>query len=207
MTGIEAALSPEMVATVPKSQAGSYKSDASNNTLYRRPLNLSETDGTLRPFKERFAKGDLFRSPSEICDIYLVPDGSHWNSDSTAQSSWYGDDFALVGDNTRERPYVDLYNRITTRSNVFTVHYRAQALKQSTANLKADPTLFDTERGDRINAEQRGSSTFERYLTPADARFNTGAPASFLANPASSTDFSLETYYRTRILNSKVFTP
>ena len=35
-----------------------------------------------------------------------------------------GSDFGLVGDNTRKSPYADIYSRITTKSNVYSVFYR-----------------------------------------------------------------------------------
>jgi hypothetical protein len=201
MTGLRAALAAEQVAMVPKDQASSYKRNDPGSSLdSRKPLNLSETDGTLRQFKEKFARGEIFRSATEICDIYLVPDGKQWASDAAARSAWYGDDFAMVGDNVRERPYVHLHNKLTTKSNVFTVHYRAQALQKSKASNASDPTVFDTGAGDRVAGEERGSTTFERYLDPNDARITA-------TDPAAADATSLEEFYRARIVNTSVFNP
>ncbi len=133
-----------------------------------------------------------------------MPKGYTWPSFKT---QWYGDDFALVGDNLRERPYANIYGKLTTKSNTFTVHYWAQALTQTTSNLKSNPTVFDPARNDRIVAEQRGSMTFERYLDPSDTRFSSGPASKFFENPGSNPDFHLESYYKTRILCSKIFNP
>ncbi len=205
MTGLRAALASEMVAAMPLSMASTYKiQDIGNganlpNFNSRLPINLSATDGTLRQINERFAAGDIFRSPSEICDIYLVPAGYSWSSDSAAQAAWYGNNFALVGDNTREKPYANLYGKLTTKSNSYTVHYQVQLLRKSTARNASDPTTFDSSKGDQIAAEERGSSTFERYIDPADARLTSGDPA--------TNSSSLEGFYRVRIVNSKTFNP
>jgi hypothetical protein len=154
----------------------------------------------LRQFREKFDSGEIFRSATEICDIYLVPDGKTWSSDAAAQAAWYGDDFAMVGDNTRERPYADIYNKVTTKSNVFTVHYQAQILRKPKARNLSAPAIFDTGQGDKVVAEQRGATTFERYLDPADPRIVATDPAA----PAAT---SLEEFYRTRIVNTTIFSP
>ncbi len=205
--GLRAVLTSEQVAMVSKSNANKYKTVGAGYTSgglvnSRFPLNLSDTNGTLRQFKDKFDSGEIFRSPTEICDIYLVPDGKTWTSNATAQASSYSDDFAMVGDNTRERPYAHIYNKLTTKSNVFTVHYHAQVLQKSKArNLSdADAKIFDTGAGDKVVAEQRGSTTFERYLDPADPRI-------VAKDPASATATSFEEFYRARIVNTTVFSP
>jgi len=201
--GLQAAMASEQVAMIPKSAANLYKAGGAGTaggTNSRLPLNLSETDGTLRQFKEKYDSGEIFRSATEICDIYLVPTGKTWTTNAAAQADWYGDNFAMVGDNTRERPYAHLYNKLTTKSNTFTVHYQAQVLQKPTARLKTDPTVFDTTQGDQVLAEQRGSTTFERYLDPEDSRITA-------KDPASTSATSLEEYYRARIVNTSVFNP
>lgn len=204
--GLRAALASEKVTRIPLAESKVYKTGAGAGPVapgtYRHPLNLSPTDGTLRQFREKFAAGEIFRSGTEICDIYLVPEGSKWASDTAAQSAWYGDDFAMVGDNVRERPYANLYGRVTTKSNVFTVHYHAQALQKSKAANASDPTIFDTGAGDRVAAEERGATTFERYLDPNDSRLSNAD-----ADPAALGSASLEEYYRARIVNTSVFNP
>lgn len=209
---LRAALATEKVAMVSKSEAATYKQQtnlwepAAPLANERLSLNLSETNGTLRQFKEKFASGEIFRSATEICDIFLVPDGKTWTSNATAQAAWYGDDFAMVGDNTRERPYTHIYNKLTTKSNVFTVHYHAQVLQKPKARNEADPTIFDTAAGDKVAAEQRGSTTFERYLDPATVPNQLSAEG-FDPDPAAASAPSLEEFYRARIVNTSVFSP
>jgi len=209
-TALRAALMGEKVAQMPKGViAKSGWTDTASLTLDSRlPLNLSESNGTLKQLVDKFGNGEIYKSATEICDLYLVPQGYTWPDFA---NQWYGDNFALVGDNVREKPYSNIYGKLTTKSNTYTVHYRVQTLRQTTAHLKADPTIFDTARGDKITAEQRGSSILERYLDASDSRFSTSTDAafSFLSDPGNQANasFSLEPYYRVRILNSKVFNP
>jgi hypothetical protein len=85
---------------------------------------------------------------------------------------------ALTGDNLREKPYTDLYPRLTTKSNTFTVHYRVQTVRQrpypgaasNAAAMAAWYKIWDEKR-DQVISEFRGSTTIERYLDPQDPRF------------------------------------
>jgi hypothetical protein len=52
---------------------------------------------------------------------------------------WNGN--RLTGDNLREKPYVDLYSRVTTKSNVFNVHIRVQSLKKAGILLRTSGSL------------------------------------------------------------------
>jgi uncharacterized protein (TIGR02600 family) len=214
-TGVRAVLGSELMARVPKAAAqkngnqtghnyykmpfgsvpGANAQPPSGPALGRLPLNLSDSNGSLRQFKEKFAQWDIFRSPSEICDIYLVPQGYSWASNSVADTGWYGDDFALVGDNVRERPYADIYPRLTTKSNTFTVHYTVQALKNPPANA---PDKWTEGKG-QVVGELRGSVTLERFLDPA----NTNIP-DYAANPSAP---NLDNYYQWRVLENSTFSP
>src|SRR5260221_454478 len=123
----------------------------------RRPI---DTEKTLAQAEERFARGEAFRSATEICEMHLVRDGEAL-ADYESGDIWRG--ALITGDNPRERPYTNLYARLTTRSNTFTVHVRAQALRPG-----ADPTVWREESG-RIAAEYRGSTLLERSIDPADS--------------------------------------
>jgi len=206
-TALRSVLASEKVAMVGRSKANEYKRStipntgaASNTGTVRLPLNLDDTTGTLRQFKEKFTSADqdnnTFKSATEICDIYLVPEGQSWTTDSAAQSAWYGNAFALVGDNTRERPYADIYPRLTTKSNSYTVYFTVQALRNPTA---AAQNQWDEAKG-KIISEYRGSVSLERYIDPADA-----AIPDYAANP-SSTD-TLDKFYRWRITGNRQFAP
>jgi uncharacterized protein (TIGR02600 family) len=182
-------------------------------------VNMTET---LQGFQARFGSGDLFHSASEICDLFLVPEpiaGHSYISSNNRTGktlskpsqkpkigdmiSWWNGDpqqpddgMKLTGDNTRESPYNQLYPRLTTRSNVFQVHYRVQALKKA----RSTPVTVWDEKKDRVGAEQRGSVVLERYIDPNDA-----ALPDFVANPDA--DGALDDHYRFRIIRSKIFAP
>ena len=190
-TALRAVLQPEQVAKIGKT-GGQYERIVSGNA--RVSLNLSETDGTLRQFKERFDKGDIFRSATEICDIFLVPSGMSWPSDSTARAAWYGDNFTFVGDNLRERPYATIYPRVTTKSNIFRVFFTTESLN----NRSSNPSEWNESLG-IVTGQYRGSATIERYLNPTGKN---------LPDSATDTDNeSLEQYYRWRIIENSQFAP
>lgn len=215
-TGVRAVLGSELVTRVPKAAAQKntaagvghnyykipYGNVPSSNpqppgapALGRLPLNLDETNGSLRQFREKFAAWDIFRSPSEICDIYLVPQGYSWTSNTQADNAWYGDDFSLVGDNVRERPYANIYPRLTTKSNTYTVHYTVQALKNPPGQL---PNVWNETRG-VVTGELRGSTTLERFLDPADRKI-----PDYATDPNAP---NLDSFYQWRIISSDTFAP
>ena len=114
----------------------------------------------------------------------------------------------LTGDNVREKPYGDLYPRITTKSNTYTVHYRVQTLRQRpyTGNPSGAAAYYGTwdESRDQVLSEYRGHTTIERYLDPQDARFE----ASYSRPDKINVDTdSLEDAYRFRIIHNKRFSP
>lgn len=179
-------------------------------------------DETLKGLKQRFSQGDVFHSPSEICDVFLVPKPitghtyisqnkrtkkslskpsqspgyaemtSWWNGNATDPD----DGFKLTGDNVRESPYNQLYPRLTTRSNVFQVHYRVQTLKKARSTNAAE---WD-DATDQISAEYRGSSVVERYLDPNDS-----SVPDFLSSPVQAG--ALDDWYRFRVIRKKQFAP
>ncbi len=176
---------------------------------------------TLEAFSDRFKTGDLFRSPSEICDIWLVPERLNDHDYGTLPGGlpktpptgdgayknmltwWEGTDltsakdgFEATGDNTREAPYAQLYPRLTTRSNVFTVHYRVQLLKKS-RTTKIDE--WD-EAKDNVAAEYRGSTVIERYLDPTQKGVTDFAET-------LNTSEALDDYYQWRTVRRTQFAP
>ena len=148
----------------------------------------------------------FFKSPSELCEMFLVPLGYTWNEFSGATGltshSWYqtpNGDFALVGDNTRERPYANLYSRVTTKSNVFTVYYTVQALKNAQPKTDAAQATWNESTGTVIG-ELRGSNILERYLDPNEAM------PDFQASGNTGVT-SLESYYKWRVVETRQFAP
>ena len=192
-TALRAAMKNEMLTAVPTGDGANYKTTASTSS-YRFSLNLDETTGSLRQFEDKFASPgrDLFRSATEICKIYLVPNGQSWSSNTAAETYW--STHKLTGDNSRERPYANLYGKLTTKSNTYTVHYRVQLIKQP---VNATAGQWDETKG-TIQAEYRGSRQIERYIEPRDP-----ALPDFAGTPAAK----LSDFYRLRLLNNRRFSP
>lgn len=184
--------------------------------------------GTLRQFEERFnfgvgagnaaignLRGGLFRSASQICEIHLIPnpvpspginvtasDVNDYGGRNSAMATFWAN-HSSTGDNTRERPYSNLYARLTTRSNTFRVHVRAQSIRKALRSVS--PAQFDPNQ-DVMTGEFRGSFLIERYIDQGDL-----ARAGAAVDYASASDpFALrplEDYYRFRVLESKRFAP
>ncbi|XHR31304.1 MAG: Verru_Chthon cassette protein A [Chthoniobacteraceae bacterium] len=188
-TAIRAALKAEKVVAVANTN-GSVKTYTTASSP-RHTLNLSDTNGTLRQFRERFDSGDIFRSATEICDVYLVPDDQTWTTNQSADTYWAANQ--LTGDNLREKPYTNLYGRLTTKSNVFQVHYRVQTIQHRPKNGSEE---WDENKGG-VTGERRGSITIERYVDPADATLPDCA--------TNLTGETMEGHYRFRVINQTRF--
>lgn len=141
-------------------------------------------DDTLDQFGKRFEDSEhptIFRTASEICDIHLVPaplggeekfpskTGTYVPTLEQMENGRYWSDHALVGEDARERPYSNIYSRVTTRSNSFKVHVRAQALIQAKRDKGEDYSTWNEET-DQVVSEHRGSATIERYLDFGNAK-------------------------------------
>jgi uncharacterized protein (TIGR02600 family) len=210
-TGVRAVLGSELIARVPLAAAAQQNAWTTANyykgpvtgmpaqptgaSVALLPLNLDEFNGTLKQFSDKFAGGGIFKSASEICDQYLVPEGYTWPGFDV---QWYGNDFALVGNNVRDRPYADIYPRLTTQSNTFTVHFKVQVLKQPVAS---DQTQW-VENPNFIKAEYQGSTTIERYLDPTDSQIPDYGNGT---DPTAMTP--IEAYYKWRIIANNAFPP
>lgn len=157
----------------------------------RLPINLTET---LNQFEDRFAKGEIFRSATQICEMHLVRTG-----ETLAQYTGnliYPQNLP-TGDNSRERPYANLYAKLTTKSNTFTVHVRAQVLGKARSQDDADWAKW-REGHDKTVSEYRGSTLLERYIDPADPNLS-----DFATNPAAVVDDA----YKFRTVTTKRFSP
>lgn len=163
------------------------------------------------------AVSGLFRTASQIAETHLVPHkigGALAASVETADTRYTdGSDSApttpytfvamasfwqprsATGENLREKPYTNIYGKVTTQSNTYRVHYRAQVIRKarSAAVDEFSPTV------DSVTSDYRGSSVIERRIDPADPRLpNYGKTPS--AQP-------LDRYYNYRILEARRFTP
>lgn len=210
-TALRAVLQPVRLTAISTQMANKWKSDQSpdiitTNLRYR--LNL---DKTIRMFDLYFNSGaqeQIFRSASQICEQYLVPDDPAANPTLAIMQNFWNSK-RLTGDNERERPYADIYPRITTKSNTYTVYMRVQTLRKrpligGTAAKQKQWHLEWNEGQDQVLAEYRGATTIERYLDPQDRRLigTTAKPPEYDADRRS-----LEPIYRFRTLDSKRFQP
>jgi uncharacterized protein (TIGR02600 family) len=243
-TGIRAVMKKVCVSAVPGSELintnsdnaiKSANTDANKSgwqTQVRYGINLDERTGTLKQFEQRFEKGDLFRSASEVCDMFLVPKRmtssikpsyttsatpsftpttGEINFGSNAVANWWKNpagnrqDYSMTADNLRETPYGHIYPRLTTKSNSYTVHVRVQTL---TKNLKTPPGSFvDPKRGgatDTVTGEYRGSFEIERYLDP-NALKESGLDLASV-DPESPSQ-PLGEFYKYRTISAKEFRP
>jgi|GEM_PF-341425 len=227
-TGLHAALRGTRLSAIPTEVAwsgdastwgasGTQKQEcykAWDNWLKYETMYEVNAEETLKGFHRRFNAGDIFRSASEICELFLVPKkisgrtyhprvmskadptyenvNTWWNGSLNTQK----DGMELTGDNVRESPYNQLYPRLTTRSNTFQVHYRVQALKKARSSAAAE---WD-EKADVLLAEQRGSAIIERYVDPNDPTL-----PSLIEN--TSTTEAIDDHYRFRIISKKTFAP
>ena len=212
-TAVRAALKSTRLTAIPSSLTAlkNYKALQPSNmtTQFRYPINPHEKDGTLKAFEDRFAVGEIFRSASEICSVPLVPSEDPTQTyevrangvtadPALLQAFW--DKCKLTGDNLREQPYGDLYPRLTTKSNTYTVHVRVQTVKKvpgTAVNTFVDPGERTGGAKDLVTAEYRGSYQIERYVDPNLA-------ASF---PDYATDMSkpISNFYKFHTIGTKQF--
>ena len=95
----------------------------------------------------------------------------------------------------RERPYAHIYPRVTTKSNVFTIYMRCQAVKKA-AGTPED--VFDPVK-DKVIGAYRGSATIERFIDPNDPELKGYVP--------TASNASVDQLYRYRVLGTKQFLP
>ena len=116
----------------------------------------------------------------------------------------YWEDHSLVGDNSRERPYTNIQTRVTTKSNTFLVHYRAQVIKQARRNESGEYAEWRPGT-DSVQAEYRGSSVVERYVDSD----STDIPdyAALFGGLSPIEDETIDKFYRYRVVNPKRFAP
>ena len=224
-TALRAALHPLRVTAIPNSftrKSGNatelrYKGvDNKENLRY-----LVDRDETLKAFDAFFDEYKInpsrgfFKSATQICERYLYPKGNVFGGSKIQYQvgegpikSWWKNN-TVTGDNVREKPYSDLYSRITTKSNTYTVHYRVQTLRQrpytgKDKNKEAEHYRTWDEGKDQVLSEYRGHTTIERYLDPEDPRFE---PTYTKPDKIDVEAHSLEDAYRFRVIYNKRFSP
>ncbi len=141
---------------------------------------------------------NFFVSPSQICDVPLIP-----VSNATSLAGFWGAN-SLTGDNSLERPYSLIYPRVTTKSNIFTVHVRAQTLKK----IATDPNQASwNEAKDQVLSDYRGSYTIEKYFDPNndDITTDTHGTVASASNDGSISQTAAIRNTKWRLLNAKRF--
>lgn len=163
----------------------------------------------------------LFRTASQIAEINLIPKKVSGTSPSvlttatnpaqteggdpdvntpyndTEDMKTFWEARALTGDNARERPYAHIYQKITTQSNTYRVHYRAQTIRKA----RSVPANEFNPQLESINADYRGSALIERRINPDDPTIPDYAlPSNYDAEP-------LDRHYKFRVLENKRFAP
>lgn len=185
-----ALLEPLKLFAIPDSQSQMYKS-ANHQYDYRSRIDISQT---LEQFEERFAANDIFKSATEICSIFLVPEGATLAAVRNLDTGFWST-HRLTGDNSREKPYAELYPKLTTQSNTFRIHMRVQVLARNDGTPAGGAADF------LPLAEYRGSRLIERYLPPDSPRFNSGP------DQVDPDEDNLNELYRFRILEARQFNP
>jgi uncharacterized protein (TIGR02600 family) len=179
------------IPAIPIASANNYKTSGSSLPTIWNPV---DEPATIAQIENKFAANstDAYLSESEICTVPLVPLGQGSSSVAATQAnlaSFWATQASLTGDNLRELPYAQLYSRLTTRSNSYTVHVRVQVLQK----LPHDPNQNVWNEGvDVVLGDWRGSYEIERYLDPTVAAPTAG-------NPLKA--------YKFRIVSSRQFAP
>ncbi|MGI8604851.1 MAG: Verru_Chthon cassette protein A [Verrucomicrobiales bacterium] len=207
-TALHALFKAEKIMAIPENQADQYKSSTPEGDGYETAHNFYrhhiDAEQTLKQWEKKFSGTDdtsqelkvrpgAFISASEICDMWLVPEGHTLDN---LPEFWATR--RLSGDNVLEKPYANLYPRLTTRSNTYRVHVIAQALRKVRGT---DPGKFDTLR-DQVSAEYRGSYLVERSIDPTDRQIKDYA--GIIADNAQ-VDEPLDRFYTYRISQVKQF--
>ena len=217
-TGVRAVLKAERMTVIPNSTGGGYKGtgggpgvnapkDAAHN--YRVPISL---DQTLMGFENWFngtttGTPDIFRSATQICALSLYPSidadkttaGPLFNTNSSNTNiTTFWSNHLLTGDNSLERPYTNIYPRLTTKSISFPVHYCVETLQKVTGSTA---TLWD-ETKDQVTGQFRGSTTIERYVDPNDKSL-----PDFAASAGTYYNTALDSWYKFRVVSTKQFAP
>jgi len=121
-TGLHAVLKAQKLLAIPDEAGPTYKTGAGAQP-WRRHI---DPDQTLRQWEAKFADGDVFRASSEIAEMWLVPEGA-----TLEQMPSFWARHRLTGDNSKERPYANIYPHLTTRSLTFDLHIVVEEIEKA----------------------------------------------------------------------------
>lgn len=194
-TALHAALKAEKLLAIPDEASESYKLPpgvAPRHESFRRFIDVDET--LAQWDREVFSRGDVFLTASQLCEHDLVPEGELGEREAM-RAFWAR--HRLTGDNSKERPYANLYGRLTTRSNSYRVHFRVEVLQPvppSEDGRVIPSTLV-------VCARQEGSAHLERHLDPS----NPDLPDAVAVVRQGQLPPSLDRYYDWRIERVRSF--
>jgi len=198
-TGLHAVMKSTKFAALDVAIGDKYKPLDKSNAAPTAPNSRRSIDmaKTLAAFETKFNNNEIFKSASQICEMNLVP--PEVASAVKMKDFWTGNQ--LTGDNLREKPYADLYSRLTTKSNTYTVHVRVQTLRKAPGT----PAGQWVRAKDQVAAEYRGSTILERYIDVNDPALPDFA-AKYATDP-SDASLNIDQYYRMRVVSTKRFAP
>lgn len=158
-TALHALFKAEKMMAIPVGAAPVYKTETSTES-WRHHI---DTEETLQQFEARFEGGGFFRSSSEICEQYLVPEGEtlgdNVDGDYPDMRAFWAE-HRLTGDNVKERPYTNLQTRLTTKSNAFKIYAIVQPITKAP---ESDQAVFDPT-ADTLHEATPISATLRRLL-------------------------------------------
>ena len=134
-TAMHALMKAERVVAIPTNAGGKYKEQNGGSDSWRSKIDAYET---MKQWEDKFKENELFRSPTEVCEMYLVPEGETLGTRSGKdypKMRKFWESHRLTGDNTKERPYANMHPRLTTKSNVYKVHMIVQTLRLSLIHI------------------------------------------------------------------------
>ncbi len=191
-TALHAVLKSERLLAIPTTAGERYKDTRNWASNWHHKIDAAET---LKQWEHRFEKGEIFKTASEVCEMFLYPEGEEWDDENRGiRNFWWK--HRLTGDNTLEQPYANIYPRVTTKSNTFKVYMTLQTLKK----VRGEPHNTFTPGVDQVTAEYRGSAVIERYLDP-----NAPDMEAYLNHRTEANADTMELRYRYRVVNVQQF--
>ena len=196
-TALAAVFKSERILAVPNSAGRKYKKEKSWNEGWHHHINLDFDKGTFAQWEDKFEDGEVFRTATEVCEMFLYPlhEDVSWDKENKGIRRWW-DKHRLSGDNTLEQPYANIYPRVTTKSNTYKVYMTVQSLQK----VRGTPANQFVGGQDQVTGEYRGSAVIERFLDPNDRDI-----PNYLKVKTENNQESMEQFYRYRVVNNRQF--
>ena len=197
-TALAAVFKSERVLGIPSNAGRLYKDDdASGHNGWHHPIDMDFEKGTLAQWEHKFDQGKIFRTATEVCEMFLYPKDEDvaWDENNNNIRKWW-DEHRLTGDNSIEQPYANIYPRVTTKSNTFKVYMTVQTLQK----VRGTSANEFVPGQDQVTGEYRGSAVIERFLDPTDRDI-----PNYKNHRIENAAESLEQYYRYRVVNVRQF--